>query len=544
MLSTMPHTPLRIRRLLEHGATRHGTAQVTTATETGVVSASYADVAQNAARLARALRDLGVHRGDRVATLMWNNQQHLEAYYAVPTMGAVLHPLNFRLPPDVIAHIANQAEDRVVIVDASVLPMFEGLLPMLRTVRHVIVNGEDADRPSARRVSWHGYAELIASQPAVYPWPDLHEDQAAAVCYTTGTTGAPKGVVYSHRSVYLHATSVSLPGHFALSHAERMLAVVPQFHVLAWGLPYAAFLTGMQLAMPGRFLAAQPLVDFIGAVRPTKAAGVPTVWQSVLDHIAADPARHAEICSLQEIVVGGSACPPSLMRAYEERHGILMLHAWGMTETSPLGSISRPPADVDSAAAWRYRLSQGRFAAEVEARLIGAHGEPLAHDGQTVGELEVRGPWVTASYFKDQGEDKFHDGWLRTGDVGSITADGYLTITDRLKDVIKSGGEWISSIELENLLMTHQDVLEAAVIGVPDEKWGERPLAVVVPRDQHAPVDTAALRDHLAELLPSWQVPRLWAVVGSLPKTSVGKFDKVALRELHAKGALETSAAA
>jgi fatty-acyl-CoA synthase len=455
-------------------------------------------------------------------------------------MGAVLHPLNFRLSPDHILHAANHAADLVVVVDESLLSSFLTLLPMMRTVRHVIVNGEGAAaRPAGGHVAWHDYEQLISDRPDHFPWPDVPEDQAAAICYTSGTTGAPKGVVYSHRSVYLHATAVCLPGHFDISTSERILAVVPQFHVLAWGLPYAAFLTGAQLAMPDRFLTAGPLVEFIRATRPTKAAGVPAVWQSVLDHLDADPQRHADVCSLKEVIVGGSACPPSLMHAYEERHGITLLHAWGMTETSPLGTLSRPPADVDAELAWRYRQTQGRFPAELEARLIGRYGETLPHDGHAVGELEVRGPWVTCGYYHGDSGDKFHDGWLRTGDIGAITADGYLLITDRLKDVIKSGGEWISSVELESHLTGHPGILEAAVIAVPDDRWGERPLVVYVPRDTEEPVEPSALRAHLAGRVLKWQLPERWAPVEAVPKTSVGKFDKLALREQYAKGALD-----
>jgi fatty-acyl-CoA synthase len=540
MRSTMPHTPLQLRRVLEHGATRHGAAQAVTAGAAGPVYASYAAVGENAARLALALRELGVREGDRVATFMWNNQQHLEAYFAVPAMGAVLHPLNFRLAAASVAHAANHAEDLAVIVDESLLPIFVPLLPTMRTVRHVIVNGSGARaHPVGGRVAWHDYADLLAGRPAAYPWPDHPEDQAAAVCFTTGTTGTPKGVVYSHRSVYLHTMSVAMPGNFNLSASERMLAMVPQFHVLAWGLPYAAFMTGAQIALPDRFLAAAPLVEFIRTVRPTTATGVPAVWQSVLDHVAADPARQSHLSSLQEIIVGGSACPPSLMRAYEERHGIALVHAWGMTEMSPLGTVSRPPVGVGPEAQWRYRLSHGRFPAEVESRLISENDEVLPNDGRAVGELEVRGPWVTESYYHEEAGDKFHDGWLRTGDIGSITEDGYLTVTDRLKDVIKSGGEWISSVELETLLISHPDILEAAVIAVPDERWGERPLVVFVPRDSQSRVEVSELRSFLAERLPKWQVPERWAVVDSVPKTSVGKLDKRTLREQYAKGALE-----
>jgi fatty-acyl-CoA synthase len=354
------------------------------------------------------------------------------------------------------------------------------------------------------------------------------------MCYTSGTTGDPKGVVYSHRSIYLHALAISLPESFDLSANDRVLAVVPQFHVLAWGLPYVAFLTGASLAMPDRFLAPGPLAEFVAAARPNRAAGVPTIWQGLLQHVATDPA--ADISSLTEAIVGGSACPPALMDAYDERHGIALVHAWGMTEMSPLGTIARPPAGADPEQARRYRLTQGRFPAPVQARLVGPDGSALPHDGRSAGELEVRGPWITAGYYREDAPDKFHDGWLRTGDVGVISPDGYLTLTDRAKDVIKSGGEWISSLELENHLMAHPAVREAAVIGVPDERWGERPLATVVSTDG---VSFTELRDFLADRVPRWQLPERWTRLPEVPKTSVGKFDKKELRQRHATGELD-----
>jgi fatty-acyl-CoA synthase len=384
----------------------------------------------------------------------------------------------------------------------------------------------------------HDYGQLCAGRPETYPWPDVDERTPAAMCYTSGTTGDPKGVVYSQRSIYLHALGEAMPDLFDLSAADRVLTVVPQFHVLAWGLPYAAFLTGAGMAMPDRFLAAEPLAEFIAAARPNKAAGVPTVWQALLNYVDSHP--EADISSLKEIVVGGSACPPALMDAYEQRYGITLLHAWGMTEMSPLGTVSRPPAGVTPDRARSYRLTQGRFPAPVQARLVGADGVVVPHDGVSVGELEVSGPWITGSYYGGAagGEvdpEKFRDGWLRTGDIGSISSDGYLTLTDRAKDVIKSGGEWISSVELENHLMAHPDVLEAAVIGVPDDRWGERPLAMVVLRNGTAMTE---LREFLADRVPKWQLPERWSIIPEVPKTSVGKFDKKVLRRQYADGEL------
>ncbi|MGH3464238.1 MAG: long-chain fatty acid--CoA ligase [Kribbellaceae bacterium] len=537
MRSTMQDVPLQLRRILDHATSFGGAGRLVTAVPGGQRQATYAEVGRNAAGLANTLGALGVGSGDRVATFMWNNQEHVEAYFAVPCMGAVVHPLNIRLGAEQVCYIADHAEDRVVIVDASLLPAFAELLPSMRTVEHVIVNGTaDHDLLDGAAVVIHDYEQLVSVQPDSFPWPDIDERQAAAMCYTSGTTGDPKGVVYSHRSIYLHALGIALPDTFDLSARDQILAIVPQFHVLAWGLPYAAFMTGASLAMPNQFLAPEPLAAFIAAARPNKAAGVPTVWQSLLTYADTHPA--ADISSLEEAIVGGSACPPALMRAYAERHGVTLLHAWGMTEMSPLGTLARPPAGTDPEESWRYRLTQGRFPAPVEARLVGPDGSVLPTDGQSAGELEVRGPWITGGYYAEDDPDKFHHGWLRTGDIGMISPDGYLTLTDRSKDVIKSGGEWISSVDLENHLMAHPAVREAAVIGAADERWGERPLATVVVADGKQ-VSFAQLRDFLADRVPRWQLPERWAILAEVPKTSVGKFDKKALRQRHALGELD-----
>jgi len=532
MKSTMQTVPLRIERILTHGSTFHGRSLVVTATGSGARFTSFAEIGRNAARLANALTSLGVGTGDRVATFQWNNQEHVEAYFAVPCMGAVLHPLNIRLFPEQVVYVANHAEDRVVIVDHTLVEAFAKLLPDLTTVKHVIVTGP-ADISLLEGVGVHRYDDLLAAQPETYDWPDIDEDAAAAMCYTSGTTGNPKGVVYSHRSIFLHSLGIALPGSVGLGPADTVLAIVPQFHVLAWGLPYAAFLTGASLAMPDQFLAPAPLAAFIAAAAPNKGAGVPTVWQGLLHYLQQHP--EADIAPLSEAIVGGSTCPPSLMRDFAER-GVEMLHVWGMTEMSPLGTVSRPPAGAEDP--WRYRHTQGRFVGAVEPRLVGPDGETLPHDGESVGELEVRGPWVTAAYYRDDDPAKFRDGWLRTGDVGTITPDGFLTITDRAKDVIKSGGEWISSVELETHLMAHPGVVEAAVVGVPDDRWGERPLAtVVVWEDEH--ITPAELRDFLAAKLARWQLPERWAFVTEVPKTSVGKFDKKEVRRRYADGELD-----
>ncbi|MBE4734676.1 MULTISPECIES: long-chain fatty acid--CoA ligase [Streptomyces] len=550
MLSTMQDVPLLISRILTHGSSIHGTSQVITWTGEGEPDRrSYAEIGARAAQLAHALReDLGVDGDERVATLMWNNAEHVEAYFAIPSMGAVLHTLNLRLPPEQLAWIVHHAADRVIIANGSLLPLLAPLLPHLKPVEHVVVAGPgDRSLLAGASVQVHEYEDLIAGKPTTYDWPELDERTAAAMCYTSGTTGDPKGVVYSHRSIYLHSMQVNMAQSMGLTDADLSLAVVPQFHVNAWGLPHATFMTGVNMLMPDRFLQPGPLAEMIETLKPTHAAAVPTIWQGLLAELTARP---REVSSLNQVTIGGSACPPALMEAFDKL-GMRVCHAWGMTETSPLGTIARPPAHVEpgSEEELTYRLTQGRFPASVEARLTGPGGERLPWDGESAGELEVRGPWIAGAYFGGQGaepirpDDKFsEDGWLKTGDVGTISPDGFLTLTDRAKDVIKSGGEWISSVELENALMAHPDVAEAAVVAVPDEKWGERPLATVVLKEGST-ADFAALRSFLADEghIAKWQLPERWTIIESVPKTSVGKFDKKVLRRQYAEGALDVT---
>ncbi len=544
MRSTMLDAPLTAAAITRHGSTVHGrTGGVTTLTANGVRRASYADVGANAARLAHAFRDLGVDADQRVATFMWNNQEHFEVYLAVPSMGAVLHPLNIRLPSDQVVYIANHAEDFIVVVDATLLPLFNKLVPKLVSVRHVVVVG-DSDPAAVEAIEAagkevHAYADLLAGRPDTFDWPDIDELDAAAMCYSSGTTGHPKGIVYSHRSVVLHSMGMALGDALGIRPTDRVLPVVPMFHVLAWGIPHACYLVGASLIMPDRFLQAEPLVTLVEAERVTIAGAVPSVWGGVLTHLDAHP--EADWSSLREVIVGGSACPRSLMEGFE-RHGVRILHAWGMTETSPVGTVAVPPAAAEGEDEWRYRLSQGRLVSLVEGRVVRPDGQVAPWDGETVGELEVRGPWVAGSYFGAEADGPghgatFHDGWLRTGDVGHLDADGFLTLTDRAKDVIKSGGEWISSVALENLLMAHPMVAEASVVGVPDERWGERPLASVVVRDG-CTVTAEELRDFLVGHVPRWQLPERWSFVAEVPKTSVGKFDKKVLRQRYADGEL------
>ncbi|OAR23894.1 long-chain fatty acid--CoA ligase [Streptomyces sp. ERV7] len=548
MLSTMQDVPLLISRILTHGSTIHGKSQVTTWTgEAEPRRRSFAEIGGRAAQLAHALRELGVEDGQATATLMWNNAEHVEAYLAIPSMGAVLHTLNLRLPAEQLIWIVNHAADRVVIVNGSLLPLLAPLLPHLPTIEHVVVSGpgdrsllDDIDGAGPQV---HEYEELLAGCPTVYAWPQLDERTAAAMCYTSGTTGDPKGVVYSHRSVYLHSMQVNMAESMALTDKDTTLVVVPQFHVNAWGLPHATFMTGVNMLMPDRFLQPAPLAEMIASEKPTHAAAVPTIWQGLLAEVTARP---RDISSMAKVTIGGAACPPSLMEAYDKL-GVRLCHAWGMTETSPLGTMANPPAGLSAEEEWPYRVTQGRFPAGVEARLIGPGGELLPWDNESAGELEVRGAWIAGAYYGGAGGEDFRpadkfseDGWLKTGDVGVISPDGFLTLTDRAKDVIKSGGEWISSVDLENALMAHPEVAEAAVVAVPDEKWGERPLATVVLKPG-ASADYTALKEFLARSVAKWQLPERWTIVESVPKTSVGKFDKKVIRKQYADGELDVT---
>ncbi|MBP0461894.1 long-chain fatty acid--CoA ligase [Streptomyces montanisoli] len=553
MLSTMQDVPLTVTRILRHGMTIHASSRIVTWTGEGEPRRrSFAEAGGRAVQLASALReDLGVTDDERVATLMWNNSEHVEAYLAIPSMGAILHTLNLRLPAEQLIYIANHAEDRVIIINGSLLPLLAPALPHLPTVEHVVVSGPgDRSVLADADAQVHDYEELLARHSPdfdAFDWPDLDERTAAAMCYTSGTTGDPKGVVFSHRSVYLHSLQANTSAALGLTERDLALIVVPQFHVNAWGVPHAAFMVGANMLMPDRFLQPAPLADMIEQERPTYAAAVPTIWQGLLAEVTEHP---RDLTSMARVTIGGSACPPSLMVAYDKL-GVRLLHAWGMTETSPLGTTSFPPAGLTAEEEWPYRVTQGRFPVGIEARLAGPSGEFLPWDNESAGELEVRGPWVARAYYGGSDgeeltpEDKFSpDGWLRTGDVGVISPDGYLTLTDRAKDVIKSGGEWISSVELENVLMGHPSVAEAAVVAVPDGRWGERPLATVVLKEG-VPADCpelyAELKDFLAERVARWQLPERWALVESVPKTSVGKFDKKVIRRQYANGELDVT---
>jgi fatty-acyl-CoA synthase len=533
--STMRDFPLTIGMILRHGLRIHGDSEVVTFEGDGSRRATFAEVGVRAAGLAAALRRLGIQDGERVGTFQWNTQEHLEAYLAVPTMGAVLHTLNIRLFPEQLTYVVNHAEDRVVVVDDSLVPLLAKVAPDLKTVeRYLVVGGGDASALSdaATGAEVLRYDELIAAESGEFDWPDVDERAAAAMCYTSGTTGNPKGVVYSHRSSVLHSFGINQAGAIGLTENDRVLPVVPMFHANAWGLPYAAWLAGAGLVMPARFLQAEPLAKLIEAERPTIAGAVPTIWSDLHRHAAEHP---VDLSSIRLVLCGGSAVPRTLIERFERDHGVRILQGWGMTETSPLAALARSPRGVElgTPEEMDWRAMAGRVIGGVELRIVDDAGTPLPWDGEAVGEIEVRGPWVTGSYYLDPAADKFDDGWLRTGDVGCAYENGFIRITDRAKDVIKSGGEWISSVELENLLMSHPDVVEAAVIGVPDPKWEERPLACIV-RAEGSTLTAPELSAFLGDKVAKWQVPERWAFIDEVPKTSVGKFDKKVLRARHA----------
>ncbi|MGI8333794.1 long-chain fatty acid--CoA ligase [Actinomadura scrupuli] len=529
IVSTMQDVPLTITAILRHGTRVYGGSECVTWTGTGTRRATFRQIAANAGRLAAALTRLGVRPGDRVATFAWNSQEHLEAYFAVPCMGAVLHTLNIRLFPEQLSHIIGHAEDRVVIVDDTLVPLLARVVGELPTVETFIVVGDrDASvlaSGGARVLSYH---DLLAAEEPGFDWPELDERSAAAMCYTSGTTGDPKGVVYSHRSTFLHAQALLSATLVGITEADRVLAIVPMFHVNAWGLPYGAFLSGATLQMPGPFLQPEHLTRCIATERTTVASAVPTIWNAILN---LGEQQDLDLSSLRAGTSGGAAAPRVLLERFEEQYGLRIVQGWGMTETSPLGGMAFPPPGVEpgSTEDMDWRMKSGRVAAGVEMRIIGEDGTELPWDGRSVGEIEVRGPWITGSYYRDPAPEKFHDGWLRTGDIGTIDDRGYFQITDRIKDVIKSGGEWISSVELENHLAAHPAVLEAAVIGVPDARWDERPLACVVLRDGMT-ATAAELAAFLADRVARWQVPENWAFLDEIPKTTVGKFDKKPLR--------------
>jgi fatty-acyl-CoA synthase len=538
MQSTMQDVPLAVTTIMRYASEVNGGRTVTTAMGEGRYrTATYRELGDQVARLANALREMGITGDDRVGTFMWNNAEHLAAYLAVPSMGAVLHTLNVRLSPEQIAYIANEAEDKVIIADLSLTAQLEPVLPLLDTVHTVIAVGEgDLASLTASGKAVVRFDEVLALQSPEFDWPEIVETDAAAMCYTSGTTGNPKGVVYSHRSIYLHAMGTCSANALGIGAHDSVLPMASMFHANAWGLPYAALMAGADLVLTDRFLDPKSVIDTIEMQRPTVAGAVPTIWNDVMHCMESFPGH--DISSLRLVSCGGSAVPVSLMRAFEEKFDVQIRQLWGMTETSPVATMAWPPPGVSEEEHWALRSTQGRPMCGVEVRIVDDAGEPLPNDGKAVGEVEVRGPWITGSYYLNRDESKFDSGWLRTGDVGRIDPLSYVTLTDRAKDVIKSGGEWISSVELENHLIAHPAVLEAAVVGVPDERWQERPLAAVV-LNEGAEATSAELREFLADKVVRWWLPERWTFIDEVPRTSVGKYDKKTIRARHADGAYE-----
>ena len=531
---------LTIDRILEHANRIHPTKTVTTMLPDGSYHQyTYADMYTRIKKLSKALVGLGVEPGDRVGTFGWNNYQHLELYYAIPGAGAICHTLNIRLFPEQLSYVVEHAQDKVVFIDATLLPLYERVSDDISCVQHYVLYNASPDiETKLKNVIM--YEDLVDGSNDDFEWLSTDENMAMGMCYTSGTTGNPKGALYSHRSMYLHTVGECQANAMGLNESDVILPVVPQFHAMAWGTPYGAAMSGANLVMPGPHLQAKPLAEMIDKYRVTVAAGVPTIWNGLYHELKANP---RDISCIRALVVGGSAMPRALTKAYEAELGVNVVHAWGMTEMSPLGTICNlmsHHADLDEESKWDVKATQGFPICGVEMRIVDEEGNELPWDGKQMGELQVRGPWVIRQYFKRDVDMDSHtaDGWFRTGDVSTISPDGYMNITDRTKDLVKSGGEWISTVELENFIMGHPKILEAAVIAIPDEKWSERPLAAVVPTPDGGDVTKEEVVEYLTDKVAKFWLPDEVVFIPEIPKTSVGKFDKKVLRKQYAEGGL------
>lgn len=540
MQGLMMDYPLTLDRILEHANKIYGQKKIHTKLPNGSTHTyTYSDAYKRVKRLSSALAKRGIQMGDRLGTFGWNNYQHFELYFGIPGCGAVCHTLNIRLFPEQIAYIIEHAEDRMVFVDASLIKLMEAVAPQVNCVEHFVIYGSDGPvETSLPNVLL--YEDLIAEGKEEYECPVTDENTAFGMCYTSGTTGDPKGALFSHRSMFLHTFGMIQGNAAALTNTDVILAIVPQFHVMSWGIPYAAAMCGSDLLMPGPFLQPAALADMVQDFKVTVATGVPTIWTGIHHEVQASP---RDISTIRALIVGGSAMPRGLIEIYEKEYGVNVVHAWGMTELSPLGTMSRLGSHHQALSQDEQidiKAKQGYALAGIEMRIVDESHNELPWDGQTMGELQVRGPWVIKSYFKrEPTEEHFSpDGWFRTGDVATISEDGYMQITDRTKDLIKSGGEWISSVDLENALIAHDKVLEASVIAIPDDKWDERPLAAVVPTELDDPPTSEELLTYLAPNFAKWWLPEKFAIIDEVPKTSTGKFDKKVLRQRYADGEL------
>jgi fatty-acyl-CoA synthase len=537
MLGLMMDQPLLISDLIRHADRHHGDTEIVTKTvEDGTIHRyTYREAHRRAKRLAKALGALGVRMNDRVATLAWNSYRHFEIYYATAGSGGVIHTINPRLFPEQIAYIAGHAEDSVLFFDVNLAPLVEKLVPQLKTVKAFVAMTGRATMPKANIPGLLCYEELLDAQDDSYEWPTFDERTAACLCYTSGTTGNPKGALYSHRSTMLHAYAAALPDALNLSARDVILPVVPMFHVNAWGLPYSCALTGAKLVFPAQHLDGKSLYGLFEAEGVTMSAGVPTVWLGLLNTMKEQKLKFS---TLKAVVIGGSAAPPAMIRTFQEEYGVQVLHAWGMTEMSPLGTVCTFKAKHAKATKEeRYALQNkvGRVIFGVDTRIVGEDGNELPRDGKAFGDLQVRGPWIVNGYFKAEGGDPLKkdaagNGWFPTGDVVTIDPDGYIQITDRSKDVIKSGGEWISSIDLENVAVAHPAVQEAAVIGIRHPKWDERPILVVVKKAGQE-VGKAELLKFYEGKIAKWWMPEDVVFVAELPHTATGKLSKLTLRQ-------------
>jgi len=539
----MMQTPLTMTQMMERAEKYFPKKQVVSRTESGIQRFTYKQVAERTRRLADSLTKLGVTKGEKVGTLAWNHHRHLEAYFAIPCMGAVLHTINIRLSPQHISYIINHAEDKVLLVDSDILPLLESCAAELKTVKAFIIMTDEKELPETTLSPVYHYEQLLAEANPEFNYPkDLDENDPAGLCYTSATTGNPKGVVYSHRGIFLHSLALGLADSAAISEKDISLTVVPMFHVNAWGMPFAGVWFGTTLVLPGPYFTPKLLAELIEQEKVTITSGVPTIWLGLLKELGEGA---YDLSSLRGILCGGSAAPKGMIKAFEQKYKVPFMHAYGMTETSPLAlfsSLKSYQEELDYEERLELRAKQGTLVPGLEMKILGKDGE-VAWDGKEMGELCLRGPWIASEYYKDERtKDAFHEGWLHTGDVATIDEEGFVKVVDRTKDLIKSGGEWISSVDLENALMAHEAVFEAAVVAVPHERWQERPLACVVLKDSYkGKTAKEELLEFLKPQFAKWWIPDEILFLEEIPKTSVGKFLKMALRDQVQKEILRKS---